>query len=83
MALTPNPVADRIAAAAKAAAPAAGSPITDAQLKAIWRAIMGELYPDIQATAVVTIPPGVPVATAGGPTAQTGATTAPGTGTVG
>ena len=32
--------------------------------------------------ATVTVPPGVAVATAGSPTAQTGATTAPGIGTI-
>lgn len=33
-------------------------------------------------TATVTVAPGIAVATAGSPTAQTGATTAPGTGTI-
>lgn len=33
-------------------------------------------------TGTVTVPLGVPVATAGSPTAQTGATTAPGIGTI-
>lgn len=33
-------------------------------------------------TATVTVAQGIPVATAGSPTAQTGATTAPGTGTI-
>ena len=36
----------------------------------------------IVANAVVTVAPGIPVATAGSAAAQTGATTAPGTGTV-
>lgn len=36
----------------------------------------------IVAAAVVTVAPGIAVATAGGPAAQTGATTAPGTGTI-
>lgn len=36
----------------------------------------------ITANAVVTVPAGVAVATTGGPAAQTGATTAPGTGTI-
>ena len=33
-------------------------------------------------TATITIVPGIPVATAGSPTAQTGATTGPGTGSI-
>lgn len=33
-------------------------------------------------TGMVTVQPGIPVATAGSPTAQTGATTGPGTGTI-
>jgi hypothetical protein len=33
-------------------------------------------------TGTVTVAPGIPVSTAGSPTAQTGATTAPGTGTI-
>lgn len=36
----------------------------------------------IQANALVTVAAGIPVATSGTPTAQTGATNAPGTGTV-
>lgn len=33
-------------------------------------------------TATITVNPGIPVATAGSPTAQTGATTGPGTATI-
>lgn len=33
-------------------------------------------------TGTVTVPPGIPVSTAGSPTAQTGVTTGPGTGTI-
>ena len=33
-------------------------------------------------TGTVTVQPGIPVSTAGSPTAQTGATTGPGTGTI-
>lgn len=33
-------------------------------------------------TGIVTVQPGIPVATAGTPAAQTGATTGPGTGTI-
>ena len=33
-------------------------------------------------TGTVTVQPGIPVATAGSPTAQTGTTTGPGTGTI-
>ncbi len=36
----------------------------------------------ITANAVVTVDPGIPVTTAGPPTSHTGATTAPGSGTI-
>jgi hypothetical protein len=45
-------------------------------------AIATKVIEHIVANAVVTVAPGIPVATAGSAAAQTGATTAPGTGTV-
>ena len=45
-------------------------------------AIATTVVQHIVANAVVTVAPGIPVATAGSAAAQTGATTAPGTGTV-
>lgn len=48
-------------------------------------AIAGAISTQLQAAVgqmTVTVPPGVAVATAGTPAAQTGATTAPGVGTV-
>lgn len=44
--------------------------------------IANAIIPFLTANVLVTIPAGVPVATAGGPAAQTGATTAPGLGTI-
>ena len=82
MALNADPVAEAMALAFKAAAPAGGTPITDDDLKAMWKAAIRLLYADIIAHMVVTVPPGVAVATTGSPAAQTGATTAPGIGTV-
>jgi hypothetical protein len=52
------------------------------ELTALCNAIANTVVAHVVAAAVVTIPPGVPVATAGGPAAQTGATTAPAVGTV-
>lgn len=51
-------------------------------LEAFCAMIAEAVVEHVVAAAVVTIPPGVPVATAGGPAAQTGATTAPAVGTV-
>lgn len=53
-----------------------------AALDALCAAFAEAVVEHIVAVGVVTIPPGVPVATAGSPTAQTGATTAPAIGTV-
>lgn len=51
-------------------------------LAALCKAFAEATVEHIIAAAVVTIPPGVAVATAGTAAAQTGATTAPGVGTV-
>lgn len=51
-------------------------------LTALSDAIAGAVVDHIAAAAVVTIPPGVPVSTAGTAVAQTGATTAPAIGAV-
>lgn len=51
-------------------------------LAALCNCVAQACVEHIVAAAVVTVPPGVAVATAGGPAAQTGATTAPGVGTV-
>lgn len=51
-------------------------------LTAFCDAIATTVVAHVVANAVVTIPAGVPVATAGTAAAQTGATTAPGIGTV-
>jgi hypothetical protein len=56
--------------------------VDNAALTALCACIAEACVEHIVATAVVTVAPGIPVATAGGPAAQTGATTAPGTGTV-
>jgi hypothetical protein len=64
---------------------AAGAPLNAVDgpaLTALCDCIAQACVEHIVAAAVVTIPPGVAVATAGGPAAQTGATTAPGVGTV-
>ena len=49
--------------------------------KAVSQAIASEMETWIK-TGIVTVQPGIPVATAGSPTAQTGTTTGPGTGTI-
>jgi hypothetical protein len=51
-------------------------------LTALCNVISNAVVNHIVAAAVVTVPPGVAVATAGGPAAQTGATTAPGVGAI-
>lgn len=56
--------------------------IDGAALTALCDVIASAVVTHITATAVVTIPPGVPVATAGTAVAQTGATTAPAVGSV-
>lgn len=49
--------------------------------KAVSQAIASEMETWIK-TGIVTVQPGIPVATAGSPAAQTGTTTGPGTGTI-
>ncbi len=56
--------------------------IDDVGLTAMCDALASELVSHIIANAVVTTPPGVAVATTGTAAAQTGATTAPGIGTI-
>lgn len=51
-------------------------------LDSLCKVIADVVVAHVIANAVVTVPPGVAVATAGGPAAQTGATTAPGIGTI-
>jgi hypothetical protein len=53
-----------------------------AALDALCTAFAEAVVEHVIAVGVVTIPPGVPVATAGGPAAQTGATTAPAIGSI-
>jgi len=50
--------------------------------KAIAEGVAEVLIPYIIASAQVTVAPGIAVATVGGPSAQTGATTAPGVGLI-
>jgi hypothetical protein len=56
--------------------------VDDTGLTALCDAIAGTVVDHIVAAAVVTIPPGVAVATTGTAAAQTGATTAPGVGSI-
>jgi hypothetical protein len=51
--------------------------ITDSAAKAHWEALFKAIYAALLSDATVTV--GIPVATTGSPSAQTGATTAPGT----
>lgn len=51
-------------------------------VQTIWNAIAQQIVLHIQANAIVTVAAGIPVSTAGSAAAQTGATTAPGTGTI-
>lgn len=48
----------------------------------LWIGIAGEIIDHIKANAQITVAAGIPVSTAGSPTAQTGATTSTGTGTI-
>jgi hypothetical protein len=67
----------------KLLADAANSKAVDnAALTSLCSCVAQACVEHIVAAAVVTIPPGVAVATAGSAVAQTGATTAPGVGTV-
>lgn len=58
------------------------SPEVKAQVIAIWTDIATEIISHITTMGMVTVALGIPVATAGSPAAQTGATTGPGTGTI-
>lgn len=53
------------------------SPEMKAKITKMWTDIAGEIISHIQTSAQVNS--GIPVSTAGSPTAQTGATTGPGT----
>lgn len=53
-----------------------------AQIKAQWESIAGAIVSHIQQNATVTVAQGIPVSTSGSASAQTGATTAAGTGTI-
>lgn len=52
-----------------------------AQIKAIWEKIGSEIVAEVK-KAQITVAAGIPVSTTGSPTAQTGATTSTGSGTV-
>lgn len=52
------------------------------KIKAQWELIGAAIVSHIQANAVVTVSPGIAVATTGSSSAQAGATTTAGTGTV-
>lgn len=61
----------------------AGSKAVDGpELTALCDVLAAAVVEHVVAAAVVTVPPGVAVATTGTAAAQTGATTAPGIGTV-
>lgn len=53
MALNPIPVGDAIADFVQSVKPAAGSPVTDAQLKVIWEGIVTIIYNDLKANMEV------------------------------
>lgn len=80
MALSASVLASALEAALLAE-PDCGAVEGDA-LTALCNAIADAVVAHIVANAVVTIPPGVPVATTGTAAAQTGATTAPAVGGV-
>lgn len=52
------------------------------KIEKLWEDIAGVIVKHIEQNAVVTVAAGIPVATSGSPTAQTGATTSTGTGTI-
>ena len=52
------------------------------KIKKLWEDIGGAIVEHIEQNAVVTVAAGIPVATSGSATAQTGATTSTGTGTI-
>jgi len=80
MALSPS-VLSAAMRAALLGAPAAGA-VNGSALTALCDALAGAVVAHITSAAVVTIAPGVPVATAGTALAQTGATTAPAVGAI-
>lgn len=51
-------------------------------IESMWTDIAGEIISHIQSNAQVIVAAGIPVSTAGSPTAQTGSTTSTGTGTI-
>ena len=61
-----------------------GSDLTDESKKQIqnFASDLSKVIATAIRSATVTVSPGIPVATAGTPAAQTGATTGPGTGTL-
>jgi hypothetical protein len=80
MALSPSVLsaAMRAALLGNPAAGVAAGPSLDAVCDAIAQAVVSHIL----SAAIVTIPPGVPVATAGSAAAQVGATTAPAVGAI-
>lgn len=64
MALNPVPVGDAIATLVQSTAPAPGTKITDAELKAMWEGIVTIIYNDLKANMQVL--PGSFVAPSGG-----------------
>jgi predicted KAP-like P-loop ATPase len=52
------------------------------KIKKLWEGIADSIVKHIEANAVVTVAAGIPVATSGSATSQTGATTSTGTGTI-
>lgn len=80
MALNPTVLSALIKAKRLAALGPAG--VNNAAMTADCDAIAQAVIEHILAVAVVTVPPGVAVATAGSAAAQTGATVAPGVGAI-
>ncbi len=80
MALNPGALSSSLRAA-MLASPAIQA-IDGPGLTALCDAIANAVVSHITASAVVTVAPGIPVTTAGTAAAQTGATTAPGSGTI-
>lgn len=58
------------------------TPEMTAKIMRMWTDIMNAIYTDIISDSQITVATGIPVSTTGGPTAQVGATTAPGTATI-
>lgn len=66
----------------KAAVVASGTPVTEPQFSQIWLAFTQTLFAHLAANILVNVQDGIPVATTGTAAAQTGATTAPGVGSI-